>query len=180
MNIYYVYAYLRKKDLTPYYIGKGKRLRAYNKEHSVSVPKDKSKIVFYHTNLLDSDAQNLEKSYIKLFGRKDLGTGILHNRTDGGDGLSGYIMPEERKRKISAQFRGRKFSPETSAKKSVSQTGEKNHRFGKKISAAQSAQISESNRKRTPPNKGSVWWNNGLINKLSKIQPDENFVKGRL
>lgn len=86
MNIYYVYAYLREKDNTPYYIGKGKNNRAYCKEHSVTVPKDKSKIVFYHTELTESDAHNLEKHYIKLYGRKDLGTGILYNQTNGGDG----------------------------------------------------------------------------------------------
>ena len=202
MNIYYVYAYLREKDLTPYYIGKGKGNRAFSKNHSVIVPKDKNRIIFYHTNLFEEDAFNLEIKYIDLFGRKDLETGILRNRTNGGDGNAGPKGPmsqnhkdkialahkgkpkppqtEKRKREISAQFTGRKFSAESKLKRSLMQTGERNHQFGKKISATQSAQISESNRKRTPPNKGSVWWNNGLISKLSKIQPDENFVRGRL
>ncbi|HET8688708.1 MAG TPA: hypothetical protein VFM18_18995 [Methanosarcina sp.] len=52
MNIYYVYAYLRK-DNTPYYIGKGKNGRAYQNHITHRPPKDKSKIVFLETNLTE-------------------------------------------------------------------------------------------------------------------------------
>ena len=109
MNIYkfYIYAYLRE-DGTPYYIGKGFDNRAYNKHKKIPVPKDKSRIVFYQTNLLEDDSHRLEIKYIKLFGRKDLGTGILRNMTDGGEGSSGRKTPfksrgpmtEEQKLKI--------------------------------------------------------------------------------
>jgi hypothetical protein len=52
-------------------------------------PKDKSRIIFLKQNLTEEEAFRHEIYMIAVFGRKDLGTGILHNRTDGGDGSSG-------------------------------------------------------------------------------------------
>jgi hypothetical protein len=106
MLIYYIYAYLRKSDNTPYYIGKGKNKRAWSKDHNVSVPKDKSKIVIMESDLTELGALSLERFYIRWYGRKDTGTGILLNRTDGGDTTIGYITSEETKRKISDKLKG--------------------------------------------------------------------------
>ena len=94
-NKFYTYAYLRE-DRTPYYIGKGKDDRAYKKgkKESVSPPKDKSRIIFLKKNLTEEKALNHERYMIAVFGRKDNGTGILRNLTDGGDGVSGYIPSE--------------------------------------------------------------------------------------
>ncbi len=111
MNIYYVYAYLRKSDLTPYYIGKGKDDRAFSKNHSVSVPKDRTKIVFLEQNLTDLGACAIERRMIRWYGRKDLRTGILLNKTDGGDGVAGVIQSEETRRKRGMSNRGKKLPP---------------------------------------------------------------------
>jgi len=82
MNEYYTYAYLRE-DRTPYYIGKGKSDRAYRRSRKdIQPPKDKNRIIFLKINLTEEQAFNHEIYMIAVFGRKDLGTGILHNRTE--------------------------------------------------------------------------------------------------
>jgi hypothetical protein len=122
MTIYYVYAYIRRSNGTPYYIGKGSGNRAYTKHKTISVPKDKSKIVLIETNLTEIGALAIERRLIKWFGRKDLGTGILHNKTDGGEGFcnpsaetrkamseskKGIPLSDSHKKKVSKSLQGR-------------------------------------------------------------------------
>ena len=119
--IYYTYAYLRE-DGTPYYIGKGKENRAYRKcKGEVNPPKNKSRIIFLKQNLPEEEAFRHEIYMIAVFGRKDLGTGILHNRTDGGEGIGGLFISEEHREKISKRLKGRIFTEEH--KKKLSEAG---------------------------------------------------------
>jgi hypothetical protein len=62
MYIYYVYSYLRK-DLTPYYIGKGKNYRVSAK-HRIPPPKDQNLIRFIAVNLSEHEANLLEQKLI--------------------------------------------------------------------------------------------------------------------
>ena len=86
---YYTYAYLRE-DRTPYYIGKGTGKRIYSKNKTIKPPKDKSRIIYLKQNLTEAEAFRHEIYMIDVFGRKDLGTGILHNLTDGGGAKTFY------------------------------------------------------------------------------------------
>jgi hypothetical protein len=119
---FYTYAYLRK-DGTPYYIGKGQRDRAYSKSHNnnnISVP-PKERILFLKKNLLEEEAFRHEKYMIAVFGRKDLGTGILHNKTDGGEGTSN--INDATKEKMRLKKLGKPLSQKHREKLSKVRTG---------------------------------------------------------
>ena len=187
---FYTYAYLRV-DRTPYYIGKGKGRRLYEKhQKGISVPKDKSRIIYLKQNLTEEEAFKHEKYMIVVFGRKDLGTGILHNKTDGGDGASGYVFSEETKRKLSEAKKGKKHSEETRRKQSERMKGENNLNYGKSPSEETRRKRSEANkgkkhseetrRKQSEAKKGIKWWNDGKGNTKMSIEcPEEGWVPGR-
>ena len=126
---YYTYAYLRE-DKTPYYIGKGKGNREYKRSRNdIRPPKDKSRVIYLKQNLTEEEAFKHEIYMIAVFGRKDLGTGILRNKTDGGEGVSGRILSQESRRKISEANKGntnclgKTHSEESRKKMSESQKG---------------------------------------------------------
>lgn len=89
MDIYYVYAHLHD-DGMPYYIGKGKGSRAYRLE-------DNSRVLILASGLTERTAFNYERILIQHYGRIDIGTGILHNKTAGGEGAAGLIWSDVQK-----------------------------------------------------------------------------------
>lgn len=144
-NIYYVYAYLRSGGSatapagTPYYIGKGSNGRAFANHGSLNLPPHKGNIAFLETGLSENKAFEIEKFLIAYYGRKDLGTGILLNKTHGGEGVSGIVVSEETRAKMSAAQIGRTHSEESKAKMSVAMSGKTHSEKTKaKLSAAHS------------------------------------------
>lgn len=194
-NTYYVYAYIRSKDSstakagTPYYVGKGKANRAWNKHITISTPKDHSKIILLETNLTELGAFALERRYIRWWGRKNLKTGILHNKTDGGDGFYGYKIPpsqikrgaitrtgrkrppmtQQQKEKLRQHNLGNRHSKETINKMIESRSGPKNANYGKSTWC-----------------KSKIWIVNYTLKSSFRIPPEElskyitqGFQKGR-
>lgn len=172
---YYIYTHTRVGDEHPFYVGKGFGNRAYSTQSRSqfwkNVAKDGYRIEFEFENLSEEDAFQMEKDMIKMYGRRDLGTGCLVNLTGGGEGSSGWVHSEESRKKISkvkkgnTYMKGKTLSEETKSKMSkakkgnLSKTGMKTSEETKrKISEAQKGKIFSDKHKQKMSEKAKERW----------------------
>jgi len=144
---YYVYEHWRPDTGECFYVGKGQGDRAYfmkrrSKHHKNIVSKLETmgmcvEVRLYASGLIEKEAFELEK--VRIAHYKNLGF-RLANKTEGGDGISGYRHTEEAKIHFSKIFKGRpknkgttglKLSEETRKKMSEIKKGKKPNNFGK-------------------------------------------------
>lgn len=142
---YYTYAYLRK-DLSPYYVGKGKGDRIFSTLRRIAKPKDANRIVFLRQGMSEKESFSHEIEMIKTWGRKDLGTGLLRNMTDGGEGASGHKLSDEHKAKMSLAHNGKILSEEHKAKIRLSKKYTSNETRAKMRSARLGIKLSEEHK----------------------------------
>ncbi len=175
-RIYYTYAYLRE-DRTPYYIGRGKGGRAFDVTHRIKIP-PKDRVLFLKQNLTYEEASQHEIYMIAVLGRKDLGTGILRNLTNGGEGRpgpksrreverirkanTGKVMPDEVKQKIS--------KTKTGVPVHSNETKEKRRRQFTDLNPNSNGQSV----------RGLKCWNNGQINQYFEADPGEGWTLGKI
>ena len=152
-----VYEHLRNDTNEVFYVGIGKeKKRAYNdfnrSTHWQNIVNEVGHTVkIIHNDVSWEEACEIEKSLIKNYGRKDLGTGNLINKTNGGKGNYGTIVSIKTRQKMSKARKGEKnpmfgklVSDETRLKISEANKGENHHMFGKKHSDEFKQKISES------------------------------------
>jgi hypothetical protein len=79
-------------------------------------------VLILHSGLTEEEAFKYEKGLILFYGRKDKGTGLLKNKTDGGEGTCGYTHTEETKSLLKVKTKEahlRDLNKEGKSKKSV-------------------------------------------------------------
>lgn len=193
MNKFYVYVFLREDRYTPYYVGKGSGKRCYSNRRVIPRPQDEGRIVKVKEGLTEEESLNLERTLILFWGRKDIGTGILHNLSDGGDGTSGWVPTQEWRDKRKEHmlennpFKGQRHTQETREHLSKSKSGRIWVTNGRRDKMVPPDQVPEGFRRgRVTQNKinpqqtkGMIWVTDGKVNKLVREIPD-GFYRGRI
>lgn len=197
MKKFVVYAFCRE-DNTFYYIGKGSVKRARSKRRNgINPPSDKSRILILHSNLDEETAFEYERKLILFYGRKDLGTGLLRNCTDGGEGVSGWIPSEEWRAKKSRSmkgennpFYGKRHSKETKALLSEKQkgrsSGSNNPMYGVRLTAELNPMYGKKRpdlalrNKENPGCLHTKWYTDGIVGvRCKEGEQPEGFYLGR-
>ena len=101
-------------------------------------------IIGIYAGLDEEFAFFLEEELIAKFGRKQLGTGPLLNKTDGGEGGKGAVLSDETRNKLKMAWLGKKHSAEAKAKMS------------------RHVKSDEHRRNLSKANKGRKGWNLGM------------------
>lgn len=116
----YVYRHIRHDKDEPFYIGIGsddsfKRANEKSRRNNIwrkIVDKSGYSVEILFEDLSWEDACKKEMEFIKMYGRIDIGTGILSNMTDGGDGTINKVYTEEYRKKLSISAKKRPPQPQ--------------------------------------------------------------------
>ena len=126
---YYVYAYIDESGVVRY-VGKGKgrrighHMQPNRKTRLSQAVASGKKFTFakLEEDLTESQAFVAEKFHIAAFGR-EIDGGVLWNLTLGGHGVSGFVMPESTRKKLSEARKGKPLSAEHRKKLSLAKIG---------------------------------------------------------
>lgn len=139
---YYLYRHVRIDKNEPFYIGVGRKYygKIYKGYYRAKTQSKRNKLwrdIVSKTSyeieiILESDnlefVKRKEIEFIALYGRKNLGTGILANLTDGGDGCESLVFTVEQRKRMADRSKGNK------------------NMFGKKHSLESKMQMSNSSK----------------------------------
>lgn len=132
-----VYKHIRLDSDEIFYIGIGDKTRPYkktgrNKHWKNIVNKHGYRIEILYSNVDVDFAIEKEIELISKYGRIDIGTGILVNMTDGGEGCKGIIHLDETKEKLSKHFKDIELSQQHRNNISKGQIGKRWFNNGEK------------------------------------------------
>jgi hypothetical protein len=143
----YVYRHIRIDKNEPFYIGISGNNDNYRRAYSILdrnmywkriVAKTKYDVEIMLDDLTWEDVCEKEKEFILLYGRRDLGKGVLVNLTDGGEGLLNHKISEETSIKMGkAQLGNKKYLLRTTPQEEVN----------KKISLANKGRVMSEEQK---------------------------------